>query len=1185
MGHIRRNVNWTAKITRGETGTTGFSIVGRKNPILVHVGKTDSGRDATVRFKQCETEFGEEGPKWDDCEITQNASRKFVLRYLDYNEVTHERSDGAEVKFSDDEGKTLSVATINNGEAEYVDRTGTLVSVHAEITRTREYPDYLGLEVTDTEVYQVGKLEDGVRSGETNANYLQTVSAWTKYNIEYDNNSGVDITTSATLYMLQKFETKVPKKYENVGENITTNGKEIKFTRNGVDETLKETVFADSSVVVCGENDDQETVVFKAPNRVIVKYNTDYKRYDNPEDGISGVTSTMFNPESFTTDLYDPEVFTYVAKAKTPVDHEITLDYRYNGKKFSTETIEIKAPKDNGGNIIDWKSYSAITGIHEIVAVYNDDIDFTDKLDAVTHVTNEDKVRFNSYSFLGASYGGSTQIRMSNDANAEWAQATYGDKGIGTFLKRCNPGMLRKTNCPENSLKLFSCKIDSNTSTTATNFSTSTDHKWSDMYFTSNNSDSPANKYSPNDYSTALIIPSTGVADFKIYTYRGNTPFQTVFKDVNSEEIARTKLYNSVMDSSKWPSLQNDYYNAIDYPQFGYMMERDSKYILFGSEDLRNIVIVSRDSGASENDSIEEVVSNSITYPEGVETLSSIVGNVLFTVSGDELIPNDSVWADCGDELEQCKNMIISVYKKNSENGIFKLNQNNQIIGFIYKFGLGEHEFNTTVATKNPNPSQQEIKEYLIQARFIDSISHTSSSWHAKEDDPVQTSEIVKIYKINGDTDITQEDEWVDVEPMLFKEDDIISGLSCVLNIEDDVRPEEKLRAAYQLPKDNGLIRTSRASYKRKWDIIKVWKAINLNVDENNSNNIRSLRVSLINKDKYHYDKTDFIKALQPLYDTPSYYPYYNNGDNVRFDTRLDIIQLGTGTTEEELSNFVCENKTSFLYNFPSTFYGVYPTKDKKIEGPKQFDFSNYYSDQLPERLTFELQSGGPLKISFKRYDSKVSGKLEFAYSQRYDTGITWFDMSNVANTAATLDNTNTYVTFRGTLSPSGETGIGTFSISGDGTCSISGSVMSLLYTPERFNTNFGGEENYVFKDLFSGCTALTDASDLYLPSASVIEGCYQGMFKGCTSLVKPPMLQAWGSADNCYDGMYSGCTSLNEIYVMTKDDPTTSTGIWNGISASGGTVTRNSKSTWTTIPVEMIENEWTVVAENSGRT
>lgn len=1173
MGRIRKNVNWTAKITSGETGTTGFSIVRRKNPILVHVGKTDSRRNAIVRFKQCETQVGEEGPKWDDCEITQNASRKFVLRYLDYNKDTYDRSDGAEVRFSDNEGTELAVVTIRNGEAEYVDRTGMLDSISAQVIDTREFKDYLGLVVTDNEVYQVGELENGVRKGKTNADYLQTVSAWTSYGIEYDNNTIVEVFSTETLHMSQRHETEAPT-YSSIGENITTNGKEIKFTRNGIDETLNETVFADSSVVVSGENGDHEIVVFKAPKRVRVKYNTDYKRYDNPEDGISGVTSTMFNPESFTTDLYDPEVFTYVAKDKTPVDHEITLDYRYNENVFTTETIEINAPKDADGNITDWKSYSAITGIHEIVVIYNDDttIDENHKLDVVTHVSNEDKWRFNSYRLEDTSHGGTLQVRVPNEDNAEWTQGHYASEG--TYFNRCNPGLIRKTNCPENSLKIFSCKIPSSSSTVPSDVKVTTDSEWSDMYFCTNNIEkSPSNNYQTTLGSVAFIIPSSGVSEMKLYTSKGTNFSYNIFLDVNPTEQTLSTLYTNVMDSDLWPLLPDA--DAEDYSQFGYMKERNSKYIMFGSKNQRNIVIVSRYSRASTDDKIEQSVSRAFTYPSGVTPLASIDASVLFTVEGDELVPNENVWDGSDKELEHCKNMIMAVYKKNSETKTLNPNQDNQIIGFIFNFNLIDQEeldgYNVKEAKLNPNKPESAITEYLVEPRFISKVSEPESQWHAKKDDPVDITDTV-----SGLTD------WVGIEPILFTQDMEDTGISTVLNIENDSLPNQKLRYAFQYEGENGRMRYGRSSYKNKWDEIKIWKAINMSVQPNNSSGIRKVRINLINKDRFHYDRFSFIQRIQPVYTNPTSYPYYDNGENVRFVTRFDIIQLGSATTQQELAEYVCNNKTEFLYKFPSTFYGVFLTKDKKIDGPKKFDFSNYVFDPFFERLTFVIPEGGNAKITFKR-QTGTTGKLEFAYDRRYTTAVTWFDTSYTSNSAATLSGSNRVVTFRGTLKPgSSDTGIGTFEISGN--CQVSGSVMSLLYTDERAHNNFGGERNYVFKNLFSGCTGLTDASDLYLPSASVIEGCYQGMFKGCTSLVNPPMLQAWGSADNCYDGMYSGCTSLNGIYVMTKDDPA-STGIWNGISASGGEVTRNSKSTWTTIPQDMIENGWTVVAESSGRT
>lgn len=62
---------------------------------------------------------------------------------------------------------------------------------------------------------------------------------------------------------------------------------------------------------------------------------------------------------------------------------------------------------------------------------------------------------------------------------------------------------------------------------------------------------------------------------------------------------------------------------------------------------------------------------------------------------------------------------------------------------------------------------------------------------------------------------------------------------------------------------------------------------------------------------------------------------------------------------------------------------------------------------------------------------------------------------------------------------------------------------------------------------MFNGSVGLTDASDLVLDSDTLSQGCYSGMFQGCTSLTTAPALPATALANSCYTGMFRNCTSL----------------------------------------------------------
>jgi hypothetical protein len=69
------------------------------------------------------------------------------------------------------------------------------------------------------------------------------------------------------------------------------------------------------------------------------------------------------------------------------------------------------------------------------------------------------------------------------------------------------------------------------------------------------------------------------------------------------------------------------------------------------------------------------------------------------------------------------------------------------------------------------------------------------------------------------------------------------------------------------------------------------------------------------------------------------------------------------------------------------------------------------------------------------------------------------------------------------------------------------------------------------YEGMFSGCTSLVKAPDLKATSLTIGNTagtyCYKNMFKGCTKLTSPPVLCATTMVVGCYSGMFQGCTSL----------------------------------------------------------
>ena len=170
-------------------------------------------------------------------------------------------------------------------------------------------------------------------------------------------------------------------------------------------------------------------------------------------------------------------------------------------------------------------------------------------------------------------------------------------------------------------------------------------------------------------------------------------------------------------------------------------------------------------------------------------------------------------------------------------------------------------------------------------------------------------------------------------------------------------------------------------------------------------------------------------------------------------------------------------------------------------------DFSKDY-------LTFEAIESGTFKFSGN----------DVSYST--DNGTTWATLQ--ANEDSPTVSVGNKIMFKATLTPSTSYpnyGIGTFSSTGR--FNVIGNPMSLLYGDDFIGKTSLSGKNVAFRNLFSGCTRLTNAECLSLLATTLTEACYMAMFCGCTSLTAAPSLPATTVEEACYNCMFSGCTSL----------------------------------------------------------
>ena len=174
--------------------------------------------------------------------------------------------------------------------------------------------------------------------------------------------------------------------------------------------------------------------------------------------------------------------------------------------------------------------------------------------------------------------------------------------------------------------------------------------------------------------------------------------------------------------------------------------------------------------------------------------------------------------------------------------------------------------------------------------------------------------------------------------------------------------------------------------------------------------------------------------------------------------------------------------------------------------------------DLLPP---FTITSKGSTSVSISRVGSDPSLKnISLEYAKNSDSWATY----SLGSTFDLAD--GEFLQFRAVAG--GNEKVATWlsnyhkvNVLGEGTIKVSGNIVSLL------DASMQQTSGCVFCRLFYNCIKLEDASELILPTSSLEEDCYDGMFEGCKSLVVGPDLPATTLAQRCYQSMFYGCSSL----------------------------------------------------------
>ena len=189
-------------------------------------------------------------------------------------------------------------------------------------------------------------------------------------------------------------------------------------------------------------------------------------------------------------------------------------------------------------------------------------------------------------------------------------------------------------------------------------------------------------------------------------------------------------------------------------------------------------------------------------------------------------------------------------------------------------------------------------------------------------------------------------------------------------------------------------------------------------------------------------------------------------------------------------------------------------------------EFPNMIRERLqaappPPYLTFRSPSSFTLKVNDAT--KHWNGTLE--YSTDTSTWSTW-DGTTTLSSATRGSNNVLYMRGTGNTIITGNNNKYKWVLTGSDISCI-GNIENLLDYAIVESGAHPQMANYCYEDMFSGCTALTQAPAL--PATTLTTYCYSGMFYGCTALTQAPALPATTLATNCYRSMFDSCRSLTQ--------------------------------------------------------
>lgn len=123
--------------------------------------------------------------------------------------------------------------------------------------------------------------------------------------------------------------------------------------------------------------------------------------------------------------------------------------------------------------------------------------------------------------------------------------------------------------------------------------------------------------------------------------------------------------------------------------------------------------------------------------------------------------------------------------------------------------------------------------------------------------------------------------------------------------------------------------------------------------------------------------------------------------------------------------------------------------------------------------------------------------------------------------------------------------------------------------------------DTWCYAYMFFGCSSLMDAPEL--PATTLAESCYSGMFSGCKTIVAAPLLLAEKLENSCYYEMFMGCTSLESVTCLATDMTATNCTLdWLAEVSGTGTFTHAKGVYWDAPSTSGIPAGWIELVDNT---